>query len=44
MAARWFADMSPGFADGIRTDRDGNLWSSVGLGRTRNGRRALLDA
>ena len=25
-----FADMSPGFADGIRTDRDGNLWSSVG--------------
>ena len=25
-----FADMSPGFADGIRTGRDGNLWSSVG--------------
>ena len=25
-----FADMSPGFADGIRTDCDGNLWSSVG--------------
>ena len=25
-----FADMSPGFADGMRTDRDGNLWSSVG--------------
>ena len=25
-----FADMSPGFADGIRTDQDGNLWSSVG--------------
>ena len=25
-----FADMSPGFADGIRTDRDGNLWSSRG--------------
>ena len=25
-----FADMSPGLADGIRTDRDGNLWSSVG--------------
>ena len=23
-------DMSPGFADGIRTDRDGNVWSSVG--------------
>ena len=27
---RVFADMAPGFADGIRTDRDGNLWSSVG--------------
>ena len=25
-----FADMSPGFADGLRTDRDGNVWSSVG--------------
>ena len=25
-----FADMAPGFADGMRTDRDGNLWSSVG--------------
>ena len=25
-----FADMSPGVADGIRTDRDGILWSSVG--------------
>ncbi len=25
-----FADMSPGFADGMRTDSDGNLWSSVG--------------
>ncbi len=25
-----FADMTPGFADGIRTDRDGNLWSSRG--------------
>ena len=23
-----FADMSPGFADGMRTDRNGNLWSS----------------
>ncbi len=23
-----FADMSPGFADGMRTDCDGNLWSS----------------
>ena len=22
--------MSPGFADGMRTDRDGNLWSSAG--------------
>ena len=30
-----FAKMSPGLADGIRTDRHGNLWSSVrwaGLG------------
>ena len=27
---RVFADMKPGFADGIRTDRDGNLWASVG--------------
>ena len=25
-----FVDMSPGFADGIRTDPDGNLCSSVG--------------
>lgn len=25
-----FADMSPGFADGMRTDGDGNLWSSRG--------------
>ena len=25
-----FADIAPGFADGMRTDRDGNLWSSVG--------------
>ena len=25
-----FVDMAPGFADGIRTDRDGNLWSSSG--------------
>ena len=25
-----FADMAPGFADGMRTDRDGNLWSSAG--------------
>lgn len=25
-----FTDMSPGFADGMRTDRDGNLWSSRG--------------
>ena len=27
---RVFADMAPGFPDGMRTDRDGNLWSSVG--------------
>ena len=25
-----FADMAPGYADGMRTDRDGNLWTSVG--------------
>jgi gluconolactonase len=25
-----FKDMKPGFADGIRTDLDGNLWSSAG--------------
>jgi gluconolactonase len=29
---RIFADMSPGFADGIRTDRDGNVWASAGWG------------
>ena len=27
---RVFADFAPGFADGMRTDRDGNLWSSSG--------------
>jgi len=27
-----FADMAPGTADGIRTDTEGNLWSSVGWG------------
>ncbi len=25
-----FADVAPGFPDGIRTDQDGNLWSSMG--------------
>ncbi len=29
---RVFVDTSPGFADGIRCDRDGNLWSSAGGG------------
>lgn len=29
---RIFVDMKPGGADGIRTDQDGNLWSSVGWG------------
>lgn len=29
---RIFVDMSPGLADGIRTDRDGNLWAAVGWG------------
>lgn len=27
-----FVDMKPGFADGIRCDKDGNLWSSSGWG------------
>jgi gluconolactonase len=29
---RLFADLAPSSADGIRTDRDGNLWSSAGWG------------
>jgi gluconolactonase len=29
---RVFAEMAPGMADGIRTDEDGNLWSSAGWG------------
>ena len=29
---RVFADMAPGTSDGIRTDRDGNLWASAGWG------------
>jgi gluconolactonase len=29
---RVFADMRPGNADGIRTDRDGNLWAAAGWG------------
>ena len=29
-----FATMAPGFADGMRTDRDGNLWASVGWAGT----------
>ncbi len=29
---RVFVQMSPGFADGIRCDRDGNVWSSAGGG------------
>jgi gluconolactonase len=29
---RVFADMSPGLADGIRCDVDGNLWASAGWG------------
>jgi gluconolactonase len=35
---RQFIDMKPGFADGVRCDRDGNLWSSSGWGdREKNG-------
>lgn len=30
--SRVFADMTPGLADGIRTDVDGNLWSSAAWG------------
>ena len=29
-SGRFFCDMSPGLADGIRCDVDGNLWSSAG--------------
>ena len=29
---RIFVDMAPGGSDGIRTDRDGNLWSSAANG------------
>ncbi len=29
---RFFADMAPGLADGIRCDVDGNLWASAGWG------------
>jgi gluconolactonase len=29
---RVFAEMAPGMADGMRTDVDGNLWSSAGWG------------
>ena len=29
---RLFVDMAPGMADGIRTDTDGNVWSSAGWG------------
>ncbi len=29
---RVFVDMAPGFADGIRMDVDGNVWSSAGWG------------
>jgi gluconolactonase len=29
---RVFADMAPGESDGIRTDRDGNLWAAAGEG------------
>ncbi len=31
-----FINMKPGFADGIRCDRDGNLWSSSGWGNPKN--------
>jgi gluconolactonase len=31
-----FINMKPGFADGIRCDRDGNVWSSSGWGNPKN--------
>jgi gluconolactonase len=33
---REFINMKPGFADGIRCDRDGNLWASSGWGDRKN--------
>jgi gluconolactonase len=33
---REFINMKPGFADGIRCDRDGNLWASSGWGSPKN--------
>ena len=42
---REFIDMKPGFADGVRCDRDGNLWSSSGWGeREKNGVFVLTPA
>ena len=31
-----FADLKPGFPDGIRCDTDGNVWSSSGWGEAEN--------
>lgn len=33
---RLFVDMRPGVADGIRTDREGNLWAAAGWGGAGN--------
>ena len=30
------ANMAPGFADGMRTDQEGNLWASVGCAGAAN--------
>ena len=30
--SRIFAEIDPGFADGVRADRDGNIWAGVGWG------------
>jgi len=30
--SRVFAEIDPGFADGLRADRDGNIWAGVGWG------------
>jgi gluconolactonase len=34
--SRVFIDMKPGFADGIRCDRDGNVWASSGWGEPKD--------
>lgn len=41
-AGKVFANMAPGFSDGMRTDQEGNLWASVGWsGAVNDGVRCL---